>query len=650
MASIRSKIIGGTVAVVVLATGASVATCYVTLSRTLESDHRRVAEAASLNAVATMTSIGERLVAYAEIYGRKDSFSEAVAAGDSARLQELLVGEFKSLHQNDGAVRTLEVTDTRGIVRMRGHNPEKSGDDKSKAAMVRSALGGQTAQGYTVSPTTNEMAQDVVVPLKHDGSIVGTLKVGSYLRDDTAGFVKRLTGADIAFFVGGEMKASTLPQVKNLTLPSGLVGRLRTGGDTYEVVEIDGHSYGAVYALLHSEEGREAILVALTPRDVLLAAQRDTLTVSALDGVGIMAVLLALAFFASRGITGPLNRLREVMRRLAQGDLDTDVPDQERKDEVGAMAEAVAVFKQNAIERRRLAGERQEAERRSQIEKRRTMDELARTFEAKVGAVVQVVSNAAGTMEATARSMSGAADEANRQSMAVASASEQASANVQTVATATEELSSSIEEIGRQVADSARIAGRAVDDAKRTDGTVQALAAGAQKIGEVVTLIQDIAAQTNLLALNATIEAARAGEAGKGFAVVASEVKSLANQTAKATEEIAAQIGQIQSATGDTVTAIQGIGGTISQISSIAASIASAVEQQSAATREIARNVQQAAQGTQAVSSNIADVKGSVTASRAAGQQVLDAASKLSEHAALLSDEVDAFLANVKTA
>jgi methyl-accepting chemotaxis protein len=232
----------------------------------------------------------------------------------------------------------------------------------------------------------------------------------------------------------------------------------------------------------------------------------------------------------------------------------------------------------------------------------------------------------------------------------VAAASTQTSVNVQTVATATEELAVSVQEIGRQVAQSARIAGQAVEDARQTDATVQALAAGAQKIGDVVTIIQDIANQTNLLALNATIEAARAGDAGKGFAVVASEVKALANQTGKATEEIGSQIVQIQDTTRQAVTAIQGIARTIGEINEIAASIASAVEQQNAATQEISRNVQQAAKGTQDVSNNIAGVKQAATETGVAATEVLGAAKDLSRQSGELRGEVDHFIADVQAA
>ncbi len=283
-------------------------------------------------------------------------------------------------------------------------------------------------------------------------------------------------------------------------------------------------------------------------------------------------------------------------------------------------------------------------------EKQRTMTRIAGNFEAKVGAIVNVVSSAATEMEATAASLNAAAEQTSRQVTAVAAASEQASANVQSVASATEELSSSVAEISRQVATSAAVAAKAVNESQRTNALVNGLADAAQKINAVTSMIHEIASQTNLLALNATIEAARAGDAGKGFAVVASEVKSLANQTARATEEISAHIAAMQTVTRDTIAAIQSIGSTIGQINEIATTIASAVEQQDAATQEIARNVQQAAAGTTQVSGNVAGVTQTVSATGSAAGEMFGAAGELAKQAETLSAHVAAFLDEVRAA
>jgi len=359
-------------------------------------------------------------------------------------------------------------------------------------------------------------------------------------------------------------------------------------------------------------------------------------------GLGISAGLALLS-----SVVGPLKRNTDVVNRLASGEKTVSVPDTDRGDEIGVLARALQVFKDRMIEADRLAAA-QAAEAQMQLRRAATLDSLTKSFEARVGQLVRTVASAATEMQATAQSMSSTAEETNMQAGAVSAASAQTSVNVQTVASATEELASSVEEIGRQVAESARIAGTAADDAKKVDAVVQNLVNDAQKIGEVVTLIQDIAGQTNLLALNATIEAARAGEAGKGFAVVASEVKSLANQTAKATTDIAGQIAAIQSATAGTVTAIRGIITTIVEINEIASSIASAVEEQGAATKEISRNVAEASRGTQEVASNISGVREAATATGAAASQVLSASSGLSEQAKSLTSEVTSFIVQVK--
>jgi methyl-accepting chemotaxis protein len=378
-------------------------------------------------------------------------------------------------------------------------------------------------------------------------------------------------------------------------------------------------------------------------------AARTELAVAGLLLVGALLLALGSMVAVSRRVINPLTQIRDAMLKVAGGDLTAEVSFAARRDEIGALAGALQVFKDNAVAAKQ-ATEAQEAERQAKEQRATQLETLTAAFESKVGALVGALSSAATEMEATARGMSATAEQTNQQSMTVAAAAEQASANVQTVATAAEELSSSIAEIGRQVTQSSTVAGRAVEDAQRTDATVRTLAEGAQKIGEVVTLIQDIANQTNLLALNATIEAARAGEAGKGFAVVASEVKTLANQTGKATEEIATQIGQIQGATKEAVAAIERIVAVIGEVNAIAGSIAAAVEEQGAATQEIARNVQQAAGGTQEVTRNIAGVKEAASGTGAAAAQVLGAAGGLAKHAEELSAELDAFLAGVKAA
>jgi methyl-accepting chemotaxis protein len=385
----------------------------------------------------------------------------------------------------------------------------------------------------------------------------------------------------------------------------------------------------------------------------LLASAYDgarlSFLVALLGLVAVVAASAGLVAMVRRRICRPIVDITASMSRLAGGDISGETPASDRRDEIGAMAAAVQVFKDNMIKADQLAAE-QSAQNDIKMRRARMLDDLTRSFESKVGELVSGLSSSSTTMESTARSMLSTATANNRQAGIVADASEQTSANVQMVASATEELTSSITEISRQVAQSAEISARAVENARRTGDTAQSLASGAQKIGDVVTLIQNIAAQTNLLALNATIEAARAGEAGRGFAVVASEVKSLAGQTAKATTEISEQVAAIQGASDETVAAIRNVVDVITEISQIGIAIASAIEQQGSATKEIARNVQQAAHGTQEVTSNISGVQQAASDTGAAATQVLGAAEQLARQSNDLAGQVNRFLADVRAA
>ena len=380
----------------------------------------------------------------------------------------------------------------------------------------------------------------------------------------------------------------------------------------------------------------------------------DAAWASAIWAIGAGAALAAAlavgsALWLNKNVTSRVVRLSGKMRQLARRDYSFDLPDTTLTDEIGDMARAMDACREGLKGADTLAAV-QAVEQASKGVRATNLEILTKDFEANVVKMVGRLSASATDLQATAQSVTITAGETTQQATNVAAAAKEASTNVQTVAAAAEELASSITEIARQVAHSAKIAGKAKDDAKRTDGVVHALSDGAQKIGEVVGLISSIAGQTNLLALNATIEAARAGDAGKGFAVVASEVKNLATQTAKATEDIGRQITQIQTATREAVVAIQDIGTTIGEISEIAAAIAAAVEEQGSATQEIARNVQQAAAGTREVTSNITGVSRGANDTDASATRLLGAAEELTRQAAELRDEIEHYTVGVKAA
>ena len=405
------------------------------------------------------------------------------------------------------------------------------------------------------------------------------------------------------------------------------------------------------------------------------ALQAERLAWWTMSGIAIVTALALSVLFVVviRSIVRPLKDCASALNQITEGDLAVEIS-HPADDEIGAIADAVAAYRNVSQQVREEAAAREatEAERRQEQERALTkereekeakeraaeeqrqrtqkMEEMISAFDAKVSGVLETVSSATTEMRSSAEAMSETADGTNRQASAVAAATEEASSNMQTVASAAEELTASVSEIGRQVAESTRIAEEAVSQSKSANEKIQGLAESAQRIGEVVNLINDIASQTNLLALNATIEAARAGDAGKGFAVVASEVKSLATQTGKATEEIGGQIGDIQSSTADAVSAIEGISKIIAQISEISGGIATAVEEQGSATHEIAGNVQQAAAGTREVTENITTVNQAAAETGQTAKQVLFASEELTKQGEILRQEVTEFLQSIRAA
>ncbi len=374
-------------------------------------------------------------------------------------------------------------------------------------------------------------------------------------------------------------------------------------------------------------------------------AETRILTFATLGAMILLCMLIGIV--VARGISQPVGILNGLMEKMAAGNLQVTVPYLDRTEEMGSMANTLEHFRVSLVKAEEMRAEQEKAQA-VQIERGKKMERLVAEFDKVITQVVQSVNSSSTQLQSTSQTLNHTADEMSQQASAVAAASEEASASVETVASAAEELTASIGEISGRVTESNRIVSDAVQEATSANDRVQHLAASARKVGDVVTLINEIAGQTNLLALNATIEAARAGEAGKGFAVVASEVKSLASQTAKATEEIALQVKSIQDETTNAVKAIEGITATIGRVSEISTMISAAIEEQSAATQEISRNVQQASAGTTEVSQNIAGVTIASQDTGRSASEVLDAARQLAQDGGLLKTEVETFLGNVR--
>ena len=593
-----------------------------------------------------------RAAAMSAVVAGIPAVQSAMAHDDREALKRLFAPAFAGLKAGYG-VDQFQFHTPPAFSYLRVHQVEKFGDDLS--SFRKTVVEANTGQKPVVGLEGGVAGLGIrgVVPIALAGKHVGTVEFGLSFGQSFFDEFKRTRGVDIAFHLadhsdfkvfGGTLNGRSFYDGADYRRASDGAFIVRQG-------KLDTTPVASLLAPIRDFSGTPigAVEIVMDNSEYVTSLDRARLLAGAMSLLGLLITIVA-GLLVAGSISRPILAITKAMRDLAGGMLDVALPAHDRKDEVGDMARAVAVFKDNAIRVKGLQAEQEQAKAQSEAEKRRAFAALADSFEANVRNVVDSVSAAATEMQATAQSMSTTVEESRQQTLAVSTASEQASDNVQTVATAAEELSSSMNEINRRLTHASTVVGRAADNGQQSNAKVQSLAAAAQKIGEVVSLINEIASQTNLLALNATIEAARAGESGRGFAVVASEVKTLASQTAKATEDIRTQIAAVQAETSGAVEGIRSICATIQEVDEISAAIASAVGQQGAATQEIARNVQQAAARTGDVSNNISGVTTGIAATGTAAQEVLASAAGLARQSQALRSEVDRFLAHIRAA
>ena len=577
---------------------------------------------------------------------------EGLAARDRDRLAKALTEGQQAISKTFG-YDTLTFSYPPATAFYRVHNPKVFDDDISTRRQMIVDLHRDGIARSGVEPSLTTLAIFGAVPLFQNGQRIGVIDFGMSVGKPFVDAVKARFGIDIAIHTLDGKDYKTLIS----TLPNGTLGTPAqyqsafAGTPLVERGTLAGAAVAVYYGQLVNFSGKPIGVIEIVKNIQDLSAITDhTRNYMIMLTCGVLALAVVIGLILAVRLSRPILKITRVMNTLSSGNTAVDVPGTGRRDEIGQMAAAVQVFKSNMQESDRLRREQDELKAQAEVEKKAAMHRMADEFEASVKGVVQIVSSSATKVQASAQSMSATAEETSRQSNVVKGASQEASHNVDAVASATEELATSVNEISRRVNEASQMSTRAVEQASETDARVTSLAEAAQKIGDVVQLINDIANQTNLLALNATIEAARAGDAGKGFAVVASEVKNLATQTAKATEDITAQIDSIQAATGGAVEAIRGISATIGHVNEIATSVAAAVEEQDAATKEIARNVQQASARTGEVSSSIAAVTEAAGETGHASSEVLHAAGDLAEQADRLRSQVDSFLSRVKAA
>ena len=598
-----------------------------------------------------ITAEARRAEAMSALAANIPAAQKLFADKDRQGLIDLFTPAFKIL-KKDYAVRQFQfhLPPARSFARI--HKPQKFGDDLSgfRKTVVKTNASQKPVVGTEIGLAG--LGVRGMVPVFHENRHIGSVEFGMSFGQAFFDQFRKDYGVEVALYLNRNGQYQPFASTFGETVPfqPASLQAAFSGKPTMGKIKFANNQMAVIAEAVNNFSGAPIGVVVLgkstTLSEAMLSkALKQTLIIAALA----FFIVVGLAMLISRSITKPVHSITTTMKKLSSGELETDIPARERSDEIGVMANALQLFKENLLRTRQLETEQIRQKQQSEEEKHTMMLELADTFDSSVGGIIETVSAASTELNATAQSMTGIAEETSNRSTAVSAASEEAATNVQTVAAASEEMSHSIEEIHNQVDQASQATRQAVDVVEKTAARMETLAHTADTISGVIGMISDIADQTNLLALNATIESARAGEAGKGFAVVASEVKGLAGQTAKATEEIVSQVEEIQNATREAVVSMQEISKIIQQVDETSNTIAASMDEQGSATREIARNIQEAASGTEEVTRNIIGVSQASQEAGAASAQVMTAASELSVQSEKLKNEVNRFITRIRT-